>query len=122
MDIAFYKVIHMLGLVLLFQSLGASLFYSFSAREPSDDWPAKMLKIMHGTGLLLLLLGGFGMLAKLGIMWPLPVWTWIKLLVWITLAASLPLVKKKPESARIWWTLVIVLGALAAYLGAFKPF
>ncbi len=98
------------------------MFFSFSVGASSDDSPTKTLKLMHGVGLLLLLLGGFGMLAKLDLFWPLPAWTWVKLLVWIALAASLPLVKKKPESARTWWTLIIVLGALAAYLGAFKPF
>ncbi len=122
MDIAVYTVIHMLGLVLLFQSLGASLFFSFSSGASSDISPSKMLTVTFVTGLLLLLLGGFGMLAKLDILWPLPAWTWVKLLVWITLGSSLTLVKRNPQRARVWWTLVIVLGTLAAYLGAFKPF
>ena len=122
MDIAVYKLVHILGLILLFQSLGAYLFLSLSAEGTVDAPPARMLKIMHGVGLLFLLVGGFGMLAKMSIMWPMPVWVWIKIIAWILLGGAFIHVKKNVDMARFWWILVIVLGALAAYLGGFKPF
>ena len=122
MDMAVYKMVHMLGLVLLFQSLGASLLVTLSGMDTSAFSNAKMARIMHGVGIVLILVGGFGMMARLGISWPLPIWIWIKLIIWIVLGLVLTIVKKKPESTRLWWTLVIVFGALAAYLGGFKPF
>ncbi len=122
MSIAVYRVVHMIGLILLFQSLGATLYYVRNGGSVSENPSRKMLSIMHGTGLVLLLLGGFGMLAKLDLMSSLPAWVWVKIVVWLAMGASLTMVKKNPESARIWWILTIVLGAIAATMGSLKPF
>jgi hypothetical protein len=122
MSIAVYRVIHMLGLILLFQSLGASLLYVRNGGSMSENPLRTVLNRMHGTGLLLLLLGGFGMLAKLDITWPLPAWAWVKVVVWLTMGASLTMVKKNPGSAKLWWSLIIVLGLIAAIMGSMKPF
>lgn len=122
MSLVVYKMMHLLGLVLLFQSLGASLFAYLAGLGISDSPHRKMLMSMHGLGLVLLLFGGFGMAAKLGIMGMFPGWIWMKLGIWLVLGASVFYVRKKPETARLWWYLVLVLGALAAYLGLNKPF
>ncbi|GMQ81433.1 MAG: hypothetical protein BMS9Abin05_0864 [Rhodothermia bacterium] len=122
MSIVVYKIIHLLGLVLLFQSLGAILFAYMAGSGISESPHKKMLLSMHGLGLLLLFIGGFGMATRLGIMGSLPGWVWIKIGIWLLLGASLFFVKKKPETARLWWYLIIALGLAAAYLGLFQPF
>ena len=121
MDILVYKIVHLVGLILLFQSLGASTFSRMLPGE-TDGKSGKMLTIMHGIGLFLLLLGGFGMLARLEIGFPFPVWTWVKLIIWIVLGAAPILVKKRTETARTWWTVILLLGVVAAYMGLYKPF
>lgn len=122
MNIDVYKLMHLLGLVLLFQSLGATLFTYLAGSGASESPHKKMLMSMHGIGLLLLVFGGFGMAARLGIMVALPGWIWLKICIWLILGSSLYFVKKKPETARLWWFLIFTLGFVAAYLGLFKPF
>ena len=122
MSIIVYKLMHLLGLVLLFQSLGATLFAFLAGSGTSESSHKRMLMSMHGLGLLLLLIGGFGMAARLGIMGALPAWVWIKIGIWLLLGASLFFVKKKPETAKLWWFLIIALGLTAAYMGLFQPF
>ena len=63
MSYEFYKIIHILGLVLLFFSLGALIFHSLSGGEKKFAL-RKFLMIQHGIGLLLVLTGGFGLLAR----------------------------------------------------------
>jgi hypothetical protein len=122
MSLVTYKIIHILGLLLLFQSLGASIFSRLSNPEGTEGHSNRMLMAMHGIGLFLMLLGGFGMLARLEIGFPFPVWTWMKIVVWLLLGAAPVLVKRRPERARIWWSLIFILGAFAAFLGLYKPF
>lgn len=56
----------------------------------------KMIAITHGIGLFLILLGGFGMLARLGIIWPWPGWIVAKFIIWLAYGGLLTLVYKKP--------------------------
>ena len=59
MDISAYKLIHLVGLALV--------CYAFGGLEAqSDDQDRKRFTIFHGIGLLLALVGGFGLAAKTG--------------------------------------------------------
>jgi hypothetical protein len=49
---------------------------------------------LHGAGLLLMLIAGFGLLARLGLASSLPVWVWLKLLIWLSFGALLPVVAR----------------------------
>ena len=122
MNILVYKIIHLVGLILLFQALGASIFASMSGARPPEGSSRRLIGAMHGIGLVLLLVGGFGMLARLEIGFPFPAWTWVKLGIWAALGAAPQFAWKRPEAARIWWFVVLVLGCIAAYMGLFKPF
>jgi len=117
-----FKIIHLVGLILLFQSLGATIFARLSMPDQAGSRSNRMLMMMHGIGLFFLLIGGIGMLVQLEIPFPFPIWTWLKMTVWLALGAAPGLIRKRPQSARKWWLLVILLGALAASLGLFKPF
>ena len=109
-----YKLIHLIGVFLLLISLGGQL-----VRADSSAW-RKYLKISHGIGLLLLLIAGFGLLARLGIGWPL--WIQLKILVWVTLGFMPMLLRRVPSSAKIFWWVVLGFTTFAAYLANFKPF
>jgi hypothetical protein len=50
--------------------------------------------ITHGLGLLLVLVAGFGMLAKLGIH-GVPTWAALKLIIWVALGAFAALAYKE---------------------------
>lgn len=118
-----YKVIHLLGVIALFLALGGLTFHAASGGTRSG--PARRLvPITHGVALFLVLLGGFGLLARLGMSqgssWP--GWVWTKLVIWILLGGALALPYRKPELARPLWILLPLLGGLAAYMAIFKPF
>ena len=108
-----YKVAHILGLLILALGLGALL------NGPKDSKP-KIGMAMHGIGLLLLLVAGFGALAKLNIEITAS-WVLCKLLIWCTFGA-MPFFMNKTFFPRVLaWALVIALAGTAAYLGVFKP-
>lgn len=106
----FYKVVHLIGLITLFTGIGGFLTYG-TANAPR----AKMVGMLHGIGLLLLLISGFGMTAKLGI--GFPVWVIVKLVIFLALGALLAFAKKGRMSPRNAIIAALTLGFIAAYLG-----
>lgn len=112
---------HLSGLICLFFGFGGLLVMSYAGVTPQGK--AKMMGFAtHGLGLLFLLVGGFGMLAKMGLMAQLPGWVTSKIIIWLLLGAGISLVKRK---GHIGWpvaTLLIVLGTTAAVLAINKPF
>jgi hypothetical protein len=118
--VAIYKVIHFLGLFLVFGGLGA-LSALFAAGTPPGGRVYKLIYRTFGIGMFLVLLGGFGLLARLlsgeGD-WAL--WIWIKLAVWISLGL-MPLVARSSPTRAKWLLLMVpLLGAIAAIAVVFK--
>ncbi len=120
MTYEFYKLLHILGIVLVFMSLGAVALHAASGKT-RDEQPARgLVASLHGLGLLLLLVAGFGMLAKVqGMSSGLPGWIHPKLLIWVLLGASPVLLRRKPKSAAAMWVVLPLLGLTAAYFGIF---
>ena len=115
-----YRVVHFLGLFLLFGGLGA-LSALFAAGTPPTSQLHKLIYRTFGVGMFLVLLGGFGLLARLLTSegdWGL--WIWIKLVIWISLGL-MPLVARSGPSRARWLLLgVPLLGAIAAFAVVFK--
>lgn len=113
-----YKLLHVLGLFLLFGSLGG--LWALSASGQGRSVARRVLLISHGVGLLLVLIAGFGMLAKLGMMGGWPPWVWVKIVIWI-LVAVLPMVQSRFEKAPGYlFFLAPILGFVAAYAVLFR--
>ena len=68
----------------------------------------------------MLLVAGFGALAKLEVQ-GVPSWAWGKLVLWLLLAASPVLIKRKPNFAKALWFALPLLGVVAASLAVLKP-
>lgn len=121
MPITVYTLIHIVGILLLVQSVTAAVYHSW--RLPGEPNPhRKLLTITHGIAMLLMLVSGFGMLARLGLTDGLPLWIYAKLLIWLVFGASIALVNRGKGTPMTWWILIIVLGGAAGWLGIFKPF
>jgi hypothetical protein len=114
MSVAAYKVVHIFGVLLVFVALGATL---------AEGSRRRLASMTHGIGLLIVLIAGFGALARLGIHSPgnWPLWIWLKLVIWLVLGAAMIFAKRSPAAARALWWLLPLLGAAAAYLALFKP-
>jgi hypothetical protein len=119
---ALYNVVHIVGLLLLVSALGGAALLGMSGVGRSS--PARrMLAVLHGSGAFLVLLGGFGMLARLGIVQggSFPAWLWVKIAVWVVLGAALVIPYRRPGLSRALLLAIPVLGGLAAYMAIYKP-
>lgn len=121
MSYQFYKVLHILSLMLLFFGFGGLLIAAYAKIELKK--PARIMGfITHGIGLLLLLVSGFGMAARLGMITGLPTWVHAKIGIWVVLGIAISLVKRK---GHIGWPVAILLfglGTSAAFIAINKPF
>lgn len=119
---AVYRLVHILGILVLFLALGGLSIYAANNKGESARRQRRLVMATHGVGLFIILLGGFGMLARLGINTGLPGWIWAKLTIWVILAAIVALPLRIPALARPLWFLVPLLGTTAAYIALYKPF
>ena len=87
-----------------------------------DGGSLKTAGIVGGSAMFLIILGGFGMLARLEIHGGFPGWIYAKLALWVvaTLALGAALRRKMPsaEVPRAFLT----IGTLAAIFALWKPF
>lgn len=117
-----YKIIHLVGVLMVFLALGGVATNAINGGGKQHAW-RKPIAITHGIGLLLSLVAGFGLLARLGIVHDgLPGWVVAKLGIWLAFAVMIGVLVRKPNAAKPLWVATIVLGALAAYLAGSKPF
>ena len=120
MSFEFYKLIHMIGLFLLVSGLIGILTITWNGQALVGK--VKTFSFMtHGLGLLFLLLGGFGMLAKMGIMSAMPAWVYGKIIIWLFFGASVTLLKRKGHIGWPMYAVLFLVFVAAAYLGVFKP-
>ncbi len=116
-----YKLIHLLGIFMTFVSLGGVLLYVLNNGTKVDNRCRKTVAITHGIGLFFVLLGGFGMLARLQIHWPWPGWVIVKAIIWVVLGGFNVVVYRLGSRGQALWYILILLGVLAAYMGVMKP-
>ena len=108
MDPGLYKFIHYLGIFFLLAGIGGLAF--------ADKDKLKLPSISHGMGMFLILLGGFGMQAKLKIDL-FSSWFVVKVVIWLALGATLVIAKRQLLPPVATWLLVIALSGVAAWLG-----
>jgi hypothetical protein len=118
-----YKIIHFLGIFTLITAMAVAAAHMLGGGSKADNPHRKAIAIAHGLAVFLILLGGFGMLARLGIMHGgLPGWIYLKIGIWLVLAASIALVYRGRETARALVWAVPLLAAAAGATALLKPF
>lgn len=117
-----YRLVHILGVLVLFLALGGISIHAANSTGEAARRLRRLVMATHGIGLFIILLGGFGMLARLGITGGLPGWIWAKLTIWLILGGIVMLPLRIPALARPIWFLVPLLGTAAAYIALYKPF
>ena len=108
-----YSFLHVLSAILLV----AFTFQAFAAPKPENRKRTMMI-----TGILsaVVLVAGFGLLAKLG--YGFPGWVVVKLVCWLGIAAMSGMAYRSPGKAGVWTGATIVLVLVAVYTVYFKPF
>ncbi len=119
MSYAFYKVLHLVAVLFLFTSLGS---LAVNAATGGSTKLRKLSMAVHGISLAVVLVAGFGLLARLGVMSHFPFWAYGKLVVWLLLGVAVVALKRKPEWTPGLWIAMPVLGGIAAWLAVTKPF
>jgi len=113
MDPNFYQVLHIIGISMVFLGYGALLARSMAA--PDNVSVRKLGSITSGIGLLLILVAGFGLVAKLGYNYT-ETWILVKFVIWLIFGGLIVLINRKPQLAILLWCLLIALSATAAIM------
>lgn len=119
MSFEMYKVLHIVGVFMVITGLtatGAVCWAGVAKENPAR----RLAAATHGFGLLIVLIAGFGMLARAQI----PVgqsWVVGKLGIWIVLGGMMVLAKRMAARTPMIWLLTFILGGAAAYLAIVKP-
>jgi uncharacterized membrane protein YqgA involved in biofilm formation len=111
------------GIVLVMSALGGVAVHALNGGTRQTNAARRLLVSLHGLGVLLILVGGFGMLARLGFRHGamFPGWLLVKLAVWVVIAAIVFLPYRRPALARPVYLALPLLGGLAAYMAIYKP-
>ena len=117
-----YKIIHLFGLFGMFLSLGGLILYVMGGGTKADFKFRKWVAISHGVFLFLVLLGGFGMAARLQWHNAWPAIFYVKVAMWLVFGGILAIPYRFPSLAKPLWFALPILGAFVAYVVILKPF
>ncbi|MGE9293393.1 MAG: hypothetical protein ACQKBW_07255 [Puniceicoccales bacterium] len=120
MTVQLYKIIHLVGVMMVFLGYGGLIIRGLL---DSDNKKLRVLgSVTSGIGLLLLVVSGFGMIARYGGAYSyVEGWLIAKYVIWLILGAATAVLNRKPQlGAGLWWA-ILILGAIAAYMGVMKP-
>ena len=113
-----YQIIHLTGVFMVFLAYGGLIIRS--ALGSDHKGIRRMGAITSGIGLVLMLVGGFGLLAVMDLGWP--IWVIATIIIWVILGALIVAINRLPRLAQdLWWS-TIVLGVVALLMVVLKPF
>ena len=118
MSLMFYKVLHIIGILMLFLSIGGAIIRA--SIDQKSEKLEKFVLMNHGIALIIIVIAGFGMLAKLGMVFT--GWVVVKIIIWLLMGALILPIKKMPEKRAVWWFTALILGSIAAFMALYKPF
>jgi hypothetical protein len=122
MSYEFYKVLHLVGVFMILTSVSALTIHVIGGGTKLTTPMRKGLMAVHGMGLLIVLVAGFGLLARLGLARSgIPPWVIVKLVIWLYFAAATMFLYRTTKYAKGFWFKIIVLASLAAYFAIYKP-
>jgi hypothetical protein len=116
MTTSLYLFLHVVGLIVLFAGFGSL--------ASEDERTRKTGGMLHGIGLLIILIAAFGFIArarKEGVMISYgSVYVIVKGLIWLVLGFLPVLAKRRVMSRKAVLFLAIALGICAAYIGELR--
>lgn len=118
----FYLVMHIIGIAFLFTAMGGVAVHAANGGTRKASATRTLVAVIHGIGALLILTGGFGMMARLGMMGnPMPGWIMVKLFIWVLLSGLILLPYRSVALARPFFIGLPLLAGVAAYMALYKP-
>ncbi len=113
----------MLGIAMIFSAFGGAAIHAASGATTKVGGSRALVMISHGLGSLLILVGGFGMLARMGFQHgtSFPGWLTGKIIIWGLVSIAIVLPYRVRSTARPLFMLLPLLAAAAVYLALYKP-
>ena len=113
-----YKIMHLLGVFMVLAALFGWTINYYNGGEKQN--PAKkILGITHGIGLVLILIGGFGLLARIN-QSVLQLWVSLKLSIWFIFGFYTLLLHKRILKPNVSWFVILGLATSAIYVVQYK--
>lgn len=118
-----YEIVHLIGIAMLFIAIGGVAVHAANGGTKANTRTRGLVAAIFGIGSFLILLGGFGMMARLGLVRGMPPgWLIVKMLIWLVLSAIVLLPYRKPELAKPFMVILPFFVGFAVYLAVYKPF
>ena len=121
MSYEFYKIIHLIGIVLVLTGLMGMLTVKMSGATLQGA-TRRLVFLSHGIGLLFVLVSGFGLMARLNMTQAMPHWIYGKIAIWLIFGGAAALIKRKAQVGTLNYLLLVAIFVAAAYLAVLKPF
>jgi len=119
MNPSIYHVFHLVGILMLFLGYGALLARSMAGS--TDAKVRKLGSITSGIGLVLIIVAGFGLMAK-SYGNNFEPWMIVKLVIWLVLGGLIALINRKPALAVALWWLIIGPRCASGHQVYIRPF
>ncbi len=113
-----YNIIHVTGAFAVMLAYGMLIARGLAA--PDNVALRKFGAIASGIGLFLILLGGFGLMARYQYSYT-NLWVIGKYILFFALGFLIIFLNRKPELGKIWFAVTLLIGALSVYLCVVKP-
>lgn len=112
MEASTYKIIHLTGIAALALGIGGMM---------GDGGKRKAFAILQGVGLLVMLVSGFGLIAKIHPHTAIPHYAIVKLILWLVIGLMPMLLRKMRAPLFVGVLISLTLVAVMAWLGVTKP-
>jgi SAM-dependent methyltransferase len=110
-----YKILHILGMLLIFAAAGGVAVHAASGGDKAGNPARRAVAIAHGVGLVLMLVAGFGMLARIGDS-VASGWVLGKVAIWLVMGAATVLPYKVSLLSRLDFATVADVGCANGFL------
>lgn len=118
----FYEIMHILGIAFIFAAMGGVAVHAANGGTRKASTTRTLVAVIHGLGALMILTGGFGMMARMGMMGQsFPGWLLVKLVIWVLLSGLVLLPYRSMSLAKPFLIGLPLLVGVAAYMALYKP-
>lgn len=121
MSYTFYKFLHLAGLFTVLMSLAAIASHRMQGGNKTEFKNRKYFMILHGIGLTVAFIAGFGLIAKAGFQMTQG-WLLAKIAIWFVLGAYPMVFYRQNPAVKTPYYALLALLVLTLWLVEYKPF
>lgn len=117
-----YSFLHIFGVIILFYGVGGLVTHLLQGGSKESLQCRKCIGIHHGVALVMILVSGFGMMARMHYSFGDNKWLFVKIACWLIMGGFTALAYKRIIPTNwLWWVGLSIAGT-AVTMVVFKPF